>query len=34
MKAKEMNLELTEGLDNEYVQNIYKTNNGTHTKSK
>ena len=33
LKAEEMNLELTDGLDNEYINNIYKTNNGTHTKS-
>jgi heterodisulfide reductase subunit C len=31
-KAEEMNLDLDEGLDNEYFRHIYKTNNGTHTK--
>jgi heterodisulfide reductase subunit C len=31
-KAKEMNLELTEGIDNEYFRHIYKTNNGTHSR--
>lgn len=31
-KAQELNLELDEGIDNEYFRHIYKTNNGTHTK--
>jgi len=31
LKAKEMNMTLDEGIDNEYFRNIYKTNNGTHT---
>jgi heterodisulfide reductase subunit C len=31
-KAREMNLELDETIDNEYFRNIYKTNNGTHTR--
>lgn len=32
MKAKEMDLELDDTLDNEYFRTIYGTNNGTHTK--
>lgn len=32
IKADEMNLELTEGIDNEYVNHIYKLNSGNHTK--
>jgi heterodisulfide reductase subunit C len=32
IRAEEMNLELTEGLGNEYIQHIYKSNNGSHTK--
>jgi heterodisulfide reductase subunit C1 len=31
-KAEEMGMELGEGIDNEYVKFIYKTNNGSHTK--
>jgi heterodisulfide reductase subunit C len=31
-KAEELNLELDEGIDNEYFKHIYKTNNGSHTK--
>jgi heterodisulfide reductase subunit C1 len=31
-KAEELNLELDEGIDNEYFRHIYKTNNGSHTK--
>ena len=31
-KADEMDLELTDGIDNEYFHHIYKTNNGTHTR--
>jgi heterodisulfide reductase subunit C len=31
-KAEEMDLELDEGLDNEYFRQVYKTNNGSHTK--
>ncbi len=32
MKAREMNLVLDEGIDNEYFRHIYKTNNKKHTK--
>jgi len=31
-KAKEMNLELTDGIESEYFKHIYTANNGTHTK--
>jgi heterodisulfide reductase subunit C1 len=31
-KAEEMDLDLGEGIDNEYVRHIYSTNNGLHTK--
>jgi heterodisulfide reductase subunit C len=31
-KAEELDLELDEGIDNEYFRHIYKTNNGSHTK--
>jgi heterodisulfide reductase subunit C len=31
-KAKEMNLELTDGIEGEYFRHIYKTNNGTHSR--
>lgn len=31
-KAEELNMELDEGIDNEYFRYIYKTNNGSHTK--
>ena len=31
-KAREMNLELTDGIESEYFKHIYKTNNGTHTR--
>ena len=31
-KADELKMELSDGIDNEYVKYIYKTNNGTHTK--
>lgn len=31
-KAEELDLELDEGLDNEYFRNIYTSNNGSHTK--
>jgi heterodisulfide reductase subunit C len=31
-KAKELNMELDEGIDNEYFRHIYTTNNGSHTK--
>jgi heterodisulfide reductase subunit C len=31
-KAREMNLTLDEGIDNEYFRHIYKTNNGSHTR--
>lgn len=31
-KADEMNMELDDTTDNEYFRNIFKTNNGTHTK--
>jgi heterodisulfide reductase subunit C len=32
MKANELNMELDEGIDNEYFMHIYKSNNGRHTK--
>jgi hypothetical protein len=31
-KAEELNLELDEGIDNEYFRSIYKSNNGSHTR--
>ena len=31
-KAEEMDMELDEGIDNEYFRHIYKTNNGSHTR--
>jgi hypothetical protein len=31
-KAKELNMQLDEGIENEYFQHIYKTNNGLHTR--
>jgi heterodisulfide reductase subunit C len=31
-KAKEMNLKLDDGIDNEYFRHIYKTNNNSHTR--
>jgi heterodisulfide reductase subunit C len=31
-KAKELNMQLDEGIENEYFRHIYKTNNGSHTK--
>ncbi len=31
-KAEELDLNLDEGIDNEYFRTIYKTNNGSHTK--
>jgi heterodisulfide reductase subunit C len=31
-KAEELDMELDEGIDNEYFRHIYKTNNGSHTK--
>ena len=31
-KAKELNMQLDEGTDNEYFRHIYKSNNGTHTR--
>jgi heterodisulfide reductase subunit C len=31
-KAKEIDMELDEGIDNEYFRHIYKTNNGSHTR--
>lgn len=31
-KAKELNMQLDEGIDNEYFRHIYKTNSGSHTK--
>lgn len=31
-KAKELDLELEDGIDNEYFRHIYKANNGTHTR--
>jgi heterodisulfide reductase subunit C len=32
IKAKELNMQLDEGIDNEYFQHIYKSNNGCHTR--
>jgi len=31
-KAEELDMELDDGIDNEYFRHIYKTNNGSHTK--
>jgi heterodisulfide reductase subunit C len=31
-KAKELDMDLDEGIDNEYFRHIFKTNNGSHTK--
>jgi heterodisulfide reductase subunit C len=31
-KAKELNMQLDEGIDNEYFRHIYKTNSGSHTR--
>jgi heterodisulfide reductase subunit C1 len=31
-KAKELNMQFDEGIENEYFQHIYKTNNGCHTR--
>jgi heterodisulfide reductase subunit C len=31
-KAKELNMQLDEGIENEYFRHIYKTNNGGHTR--
>ena len=31
-KAKELNMKLDDGIENEYFQHIYKTNNGLHTR--
>ena len=31
-KAEEMDMELNDGIDNEYFRHIYKANNGTHTR--
>jgi heterodisulfide reductase subunit C len=31
-KAKELNMQLDEGIENEYFRHIYKTNNGCHTR--
>jgi heterodisulfide reductase subunit C len=31
-KAKELNMQLDDGIENEYFQHIYKTNNGSHTR--
>jgi heterodisulfide reductase subunit C1 len=31
-KARELNMQFDEGIENEYFQHIYKTNNGTHTR--
>jgi len=31
-KAEELNMELDEGIDNEYFRHIYKTNDGSHTR--
>ncbi len=33
-KAREMNLTLGEGIDNDYFRHIYKTNNNSHTRQK
>ncbi|HEX7493771.1 MAG TPA: 4Fe-4S dicluster domain-containing protein [Bacteroidales bacterium] len=32
IKAKELNMHLDEGIENEYFRHIYKTNNGCHTR--
>ena len=32
VKAKELNMQLDEGIENEYFRHIYKTNNGCHTR--
>jgi len=32
IKAKELNMNLDEGIENEYFRHIYKTNNGSHTR--
>lgn len=32
LKAEEMNLELDDTIDNEYFRNIYRANNGSHTR--
>jgi heterodisulfide reductase subunit C len=32
LKAEELNLEIDDTLDNEYFRNIYKSNNGSHTR--
>jgi heterodisulfide reductase subunit C len=32
IKAKELNMNLDEGIENEYFRHIYKTNNGCHTR--
>jgi heterodisulfide reductase subunit C len=32
IKAKELNMQFDEGIENEYFQHIYKTNNGCHTR--
>jgi heterodisulfide reductase subunit C1 len=32
IKADEMGMELTDGLDNEYFEHVYKMNNGNHTR--
>ena len=31
-KAKELNMQFDEGIENEYFKYIYKTNNGCHTR--
>jgi heterodisulfide reductase subunit C1 len=31
-KAQELNMQLDEGIENEYFRHIYKTNNGSHTR--
>jgi heterodisulfide reductase subunit C len=32
IKAKELNMQLDEGIENEYFRHIYKTNNGSHSR--
>ncbi len=32
IKAKELNMQLDEGIESEYFRHIYKTNNGSHTR--
>jgi len=32
IKAQELNMQFDEGIENEYFQHIYKTNNGSHTR--